>query len=91
MYIGIGEEEKSVLLATLSNGQGSSSKQANKNRWIQKRRRARTLRDIVHVLQSVGGTLEGGKGLELNHLAKLCEISGGLADVSELGANLLRL
>lgn len=39
----------------------------------------------------MGGTLEGGERLELDHLAELCEISGGLADISELGANLFRL
>ena len=50
-----------------------------------------TLRDIVHVLQGVGSALEGSKGLELDHFAKLCEISGCLGDISKLGANLLRL
>jgi hypothetical protein len=58
---------------------------------LQGNRRTHTLRDIVHVLQGVSGALERGKGLELDHLAELCEISGGLADISELGANLLRL
>ena len=56
-----------------------------------KGKRKRTLRDIVHVFQGVGGALEGGEGLELDHFAELCEISGGLADISELRANLLRL
>jgi hypothetical protein len=49
-----------------------------------------TFRDIVHVLQSVGGALEGGKGLQLDHLAKLCEISGSIANIGELGTNLFR-
>jgi hypothetical protein len=50
-----------------------------------------TLRDVVHVLESVGSALERGKGLELDHLAELGEISGSFADISQLGANLLRL
>lgn len=50
---------------------------------------SRTFRDIVHVLQGVGSALEGGKGLELDHLAKLGEIRSGGSNISKLGANLL--
>ena len=38
----------------------------------------------------MGGALEGSKRLELDHLAKLCEINGGFADIGELGTNLFR-
>jgi len=50
---------------------------------------SRTFRDVVHVLQGVGSALEGGKGLELDHLAKLGEIRSGGSNIRKLGANLL--
>ena len=50
-----------------------------------------TLRDVVHVLKSVGSALEGGKGLKLDHLSELREIDGSFADIGKLGADLLRL
>jgi len=39
----------------------------------------------------VSSALEGGKGLQLDDLAKLGEISRGGDDISQLGANLLGL